>query len=75
MSGLDYLSADMSWARLYGGTGHAFVINIHEVVCPSGPTAWNTEMLRRLAPNLGYRTSSAFGFKGDDAFSSRQTEA
>ncbi|MDP6438003.1 MAG: hypothetical protein QGH74_00035 [Candidatus Brocadiia bacterium] len=72
---LDYLGTDMSWAWLYGGTGHAFVINIHEVVCPSGPTAWNTEMLRRLAPNLGYRTSSVFGFKGEGDFASKQQEA
>ena len=46
---LDYLRAGISWEWLSGDTGHAFIINMHKVVCPSGPTAWHTEMLFRLA--------------------------
>ncbi len=33
----------------------SFVLNVHEALCPSGPTAWKTSMLFRLAPNLGYQ--------------------
>jgi hypothetical protein len=36
---LNYLGIEMSDAWLYGGTGHAFVLNVHEGLCPSGPTA------------------------------------
>lgn len=52
---LDYLGVDMSWPRLYGGTGHAFIINIHGDVDLESVTAWNSSMLLDLAPNLGYR--------------------
>ena len=72
---LDHLGVDMSWGWLYGGTGHALVINIHEVVCPSGPTAWNTEMLFRLAPNLGYTVESVMAHKSQPEFASKQEEA
>ncbi len=72
---LGHLGVDISWPWLYGGTGHAFIINIHKVVCPSGPTAWHTEMLFRLAPNLGYRLAGVFGNKNDSDFASKQEEA
>lgn len=26
--------------KLYGGSGHAFIIIMAKDVCPSGPTAW-----------------------------------
>ena len=60
---LDYLGLDISKGWLYGGTGHAFVINMHDVVCPSGPTAWKTSMLFELAANLGYTVQGVFGSK------------
>ena len=49
-----YLGLDITPAWLYGGTGHAFVINMHELVCPSGPTAWVTGRMFALGHNLGY---------------------
>ncbi len=58
---LDYLGIQMSTGWLYGGTGHAFIINVSHDVCPSGPTSWNTEMLPQLGKNLGYEVSSVFG--------------
>ena len=72
---LDYLGVDISWAWLYGGTGHAFVINMHEVVCPSGPTAWNTEMLHQLGPNLGYKVTDVFAHRSAPDFAAQQQEA
>jgi hypothetical protein len=64
---LNYLGVPISTAWLFGGTGHAFVINMHETACPSGPTAWNTRMLFDLAPNLGYRVEGISLWKqGDD---------
>lgn len=72
---LECLDVDVSWGWLFGGTGHAFVINIHDVVCPSGPTAWNTGMLGRLARNLGYRVGGMFARKRDPDFAAKQAAA
>jgi hypothetical protein len=69
---LDFLNLDISDAWLYGGTGHAFIINVHEGVCPSGPTAWMTEMLGRLGANLGYVVDCTFGSKSEPDFVEKQ---
>jgi hypothetical protein len=69
---LDYLGLGVSDAWLFGATGHAFVINVHEVVCPSGPTAWNTEMLFKLGKNIGYEIDGVFGMKSADDFAEKQ---
>jgi hypothetical protein len=62
---LDFLGIEISDAWLYGGTGHAFVINLHEEVCPSGPTAWGTGKLFELAANLGYKAEGVFASKDE----------
>jgi hypothetical protein len=72
---LDYLGIEVSNAWLYGGTGHAFVINLHEAVCPSGPTAWKTVKLFHLGKNLGYTIDGLFGFKGNKDFAEVQRGA
>lgn len=72
---LDFLDIEISNAWLYGGTGHAFVLNIHEVVCPSGPTAWKTMKIFELGHNLGYRLEGIFGFKHQDDFAGLQQRA
>ena len=72
---LEYLNLDVSDAWLFGATGHAFLINVHEVVCPSGPTAWNTETLFKLAHNLGYVVDGTLAFKSQDDFAEKQRVA
>ncbi len=72
---LDYLGIEISDPWLYGGTGHAFVINLHQEVCPSGPTAWKTMKLFELGRNLGYRLDGVFGTKGQDGFPEVQRRA
>jgi len=69
---LDYLNLDASDAWLYGATGHAFIINMHEEVCPSGPTAWHTEMLFKLGRNIGYAIDGVFGSKSHGDFGEKQ---
>ena len=69
---LEYLDLDVSDAWLFGATGHAFIINIHDVVCPSGPTAWNTEMLFKLGKNIGYIIEGVFSRKSDINFAEKQ---
>ena len=75
---LDYLGLDISDAWLFGATGHAFVINVHKEICPSGPTAWNTEMLFKLGKNIGYEIDGVFGMKSAndaDGFAKKQKQA
>lgn len=65
---LDYLKMNVSDAWLFGATGHAFIINIHEVVCPSGPTAWKTERMFELGKNTGYTIDGVFTHKQESDF-------
>lgn len=50
---LDYYGIKISDAMAYAGSGHAFLINVHEVICPSGPYVWNYDGFIRLLRNLG----------------------
>ena len=72
---LEYLGVEMTKGWLYGGTGHAFVINMHDIVCPSGPTAWKTVMLFELAANLGYAIQGVFGSKHTGELAALQERA
>lgn len=72
---LDYLKIPISTAWLYGGTGHAFILNIDPTGCPSGPTAWCTEMISNLGNNLGYTTSGLFATKPQPDFAVKQRAA
>ena len=50
---LDHYGIDRSADEAFVVSGHAFVINIHEELCPSGPYCWNTETFARLLCNIG----------------------
>ena len=49
----DYYGLDHSDAWLFGGSSHAFLINIHDQLCPSGPYCWNPKTFHNLLDNLG----------------------
>ena len=49
----DYYGIKVSNAMLFGGSGHAFLMNIHEVICPSGPYCWKYSKFFELVKNLG----------------------
>jgi len=55
---LDFYGLKMSPAMAFGGSGHAFLINIHEVICPSGPYCWKYEPFYKLVGNLGLEMTS-----------------
>ena len=38
---MDYSGIKTSDARAFGGSGHAFLINVHRQLCPSGPHCWD----------------------------------
>lgn len=69
---LDYLGMDVSDGWLFGATGHAFIINMHDVVCPSGPTAWNNERLHALGKNVGYEARGLSAERGDADFDAKR---
>jgi hypothetical protein len=48
--------SDLSPAMAFGGSGHAFLINIHEDVCPSGPYVWKNDRFQTMLRNLGLET-------------------
>ncbi len=50
---LDYYHLVSSDAWAFGGSGHAFLINIHEQICPSGPYCWKYDGFQKLLRNLG----------------------
>lgn len=74
---VDYLGIELTYPWLYGGTGHAFVINIDRAAEISGPTAWNPQVLFNLAPNLGFRVDGLKITKeeGGQGFVEKQREA
>ncbi|HOS94942.1 MAG TPA: hypothetical protein PLD23_19125 [Armatimonadota bacterium] len=52
---LDYYGIGASDAFLYGASGHAFVLNIHNELCPSGPYCWDRRRVCELLENVGLR--------------------
>jgi len=59
----EHYGLEVSVPALFGGSGHAFLLNVHRELCPSGPYCWDPEGMDRLLPNLGLRRSS-LGFFG-----------
>jgi hypothetical protein len=53
----DHYGIGVTDAFLYGASGHAFVMNIHRLLCPSGPYCFNRDPINRLLENLGLRTT------------------
>jgi hypothetical protein len=72
---LDYLNMDVSDAWLFGATGHSFIMNMHDVVCASGPTAWHTEMLFKLGKNIGYEIDGIVVWRSESSFTEKKKEA
>ncbi|MHA2198760.1 MAG: hypothetical protein ACXABN_02725 [Candidatus Thorarchaeota archaeon] len=70
-----YLKNKITTGWLYGGTGHAFVLNIANDLCPSGPTAWRPLMLFQLAHNLGFEIKGIFSYKTQSEFPKEQEKA
>jgi hypothetical protein len=71
---LTYHGLGVDDATLYGVTGHAFVVNIHEQICPSGPYCWNTGPVCRGLARLGLRTEY-LGYFGADSTPELRGEA
>jgi len=62
---MDHYEIKISNGMAYGGSGHAFISNIHEVVCPSGPYCWKYDGFFRLLRNLGLQVTDLGFFHKD----------
>jgi len=60
----DYMDIEISTPSIYGRSGHAFLINIHEAICPSGPYCWNIDPFIALLENTGIRLIQHGFFSG-----------
>ncbi|MFH0765722.1 MAG: hypothetical protein V2A61_04810 [Calditrichota bacterium] len=69
---LKYLGREVSDGWLFGVSGHAFLLNIHPQVCPSGPTAWRKERFLQLLDNLGIAHKSLVAHVSQKNFNERQ---
>lgn len=58
---LDYYGIKPTDAWTFGGSGHAFLINVHKQLCPSGPYCWKDDWMVPLVRNLGLEMTD-FGF-------------
>lgn len=56
----DYFDYDLSQAQLFGLTGHAFLINIHEDLCSGSPYNWDHKWFYALLENLGIRHEGSY---------------
>jgi AraC-like DNA-binding protein len=51
----DYFELDWSMPELFGFSGHAFMINIHDDLCPSGPYVWKKDEFFLALRDMGIR--------------------
>ncbi|HEY3290015.1 MAG TPA: hypothetical protein VGK87_07815 [Anaerolineae bacterium] len=68
----DYYRLPLSDAMLYGGSGHAFVMNIHDTLCPSGPYCWNHEPFFKQVNHLGIEMRDMGFFHSGSALDERK---
>jgi len=53
----DYYQLGLDEPMIYGLSGHAFLINIHNGICPSGPYCWKREKMNPLFANMGLKVT------------------
>jgi len=71
----DYLGIEISDAWLYGASGHAFILNIHNELCPSGPTSWKSNRMTELCMNCGCDIENIASHKYQKGFTEAQKRA
>jgi hypothetical protein len=72
----DYYRMGLDVATIYGGTGHAFLMNVHKDLCPSSPYVWDHAPLHGLAANLGLVITDIASYERDTQLERRlQLEA
>jgi hypothetical protein len=68
---LDYYKIAASAPHVFGASGHAFLINIHKELCPSGPYCWKRGKMDPLIANLGLRMDDLGFFSPENSAEER----
>ncbi|MBN1410253.1 MAG: helix-turn-helix transcriptional regulator [Spirochaetales bacterium] len=67
----DYFDLDLSVPMLYGLSGHAFMINIHKELCPSGPYVWKKDRFYQLLNRIGIKQKEEYWISRDSSKSEK----
>jgi AraC-like DNA-binding protein len=59
----EFFDLDWSIAKLFGYSTHAFVINIHNKLCPSSPYCWNKDRFFLALRDMGIRKTGTINLK------------
>jgi len=70
----DYLKLDVPPAWIHGASAHAFALNIHPQLCPSGPTAWPTKKCNILVGDVGLHIKAHMTHSRDPNVAQRRRE-
>lgn len=68
----DWFDLDLDVPLFFGLSGHAFLINMHKTLCPSGPYAWDKAGFKRCLANLGILIKEEFWFDPDTSLEKRE---
>ncbi len=68
----DYFKIEVSTPWLFGGSGFAFLMNVHEEICPSGPYCWDMRETIRRIENLGIVMSVHGSYTMNNSLEERQ---
>lgn len=68
----DFYSLNLSRDMLYGLTGQAFMINIHEQLCPSAPYCFDLTVFITLLKNIGIEMTDCGFYTGSSSPEERE---
>lgn len=68
---IDHYGISATNAGLYGRSGHAFLMNVHDELCPSGPYCWKYDAFVGLVRNLGVEMTSLGFFSRESGTTGR----
>ncbi|MBN1231894.1 MAG: hypothetical protein JXA60_00880 [Candidatus Coatesbacteria bacterium] len=66
-----YYELPFSDEEMFGLSAHAFLVNIHDILCPSGPYVWNDEWFYELLKNTGIEATFLGFFSADNTTEER----
>lgn len=68
----DFYKMNLSKEMIYGLTGQAFMINIHDELCPSGPYCFDRSQFCKLLKDMGIEIIDHGFFSADDSINKRK---
>lgn len=69
----DFFDLDLDLPMLFGLSGHAFLINIHDEMCPSGPYVWDGRRFYELLAEQGIRATGHYTITAESEPAERES--